>query len=103
MGDGAFYSELAVDPTTTGTLYGIGNTVAKSTDDGRTWTGIGKDLPSPIALLVVPTTPTTIYIGTADGIFKSPDAGASWQASAIAGRTGFIAFNPQDLSMVYTG
>ncbi|MEN3334800.1 MAG: hypothetical protein V7641_4165 [Blastocatellia bacterium] len=102
----AFYQPLVVDPKTSGTLYGGFPGVAKSTDDGLTWTEISDGLPTPLLLqnlLAVPTTPTTLYVGTTYGLFKSADGGSHWQESGIAGDVAFVAFNPQDLSAVYTG
>jgi photosystem II stability/assembly factor-like uncharacterized protein len=102
----AFFAPLVVDPKTPGTLYGVGLGVAKSTDDGRTWVDNKNGLPEHPGirgLFVVPTTPTTLYAGTRDGIFKSTDAGVNWEASDITGDIAFIAFDALQTSTVYTG
>jgi uncharacterized protein (TIGR03437 family) len=55
----------------------------KSTDSGTTWAPMD-DLPFalPQALVVDPTTPTTLYEATGDlGLFKSVDSGATWSAA----------------------
>ena len=35
------------------------------------------------AMAIDPTTPTTLYAGTADGVFKSIDSGASWKEAFV--------------------
>ena len=55
----------------------------KSRDGGATWAPLD-DLPFalPQALLVDPSTPTTLYVATADlGVFKSVDGAATWTRS----------------------
>ena len=102
----ALYAPLVVDPKTPATLYGGGIGVAKSTDDGRTWVDNRNGLPEHLGLrnlYVVPTTPTTLYASTRDGIFRSTDAGANWQASNIAGDIAFVGFDVLNTSMIYTG
>lgn len=106
MSDHSGYGPLAVDPNAPGLLYGIGLSVGKSSDDGRTWTASNSGLPSNLALrssAVVPTNPTTLYLGSAAGIFKSPDAGSSWQQTSLRGDIAFVAFNPLDTATVYAG
>jgi photosystem II stability/assembly factor-like uncharacterized protein len=106
MNNSAFYAPLVVDPKTNGTLYGLAQGVAKSTDDGQTWVDINNGLPdklNPYIIAALPTTPTTLYIASELGVFKSVDAGASWQPSPLAGPVSFLAFNPQDTSTVYGG
>lgn len=108
MSDHTGYSPCAVDPNSSGILYGYGYGVGigKSTDDGRTWTKISNGLPPQFNLnnfVAVPTTPTTLYLGTEDGIFKSADGGNNWQEVGIAGDVAFLAFEPRDASTVYTG
>jgi hypothetical protein len=87
---------IAVDPTNPQVVY-IGtffNGVSKSTDGGQTWTEINNGLglqpnnilspPSyatgPVVnhILVDPSTPSTVYIGTNLGAYKSTDGGATW-------------------------
>ncbi len=42
------------------------------------WTSIGPDRTYINALAMDPGTPTTLYVGTADGVFKSTDGGRIW-------------------------
>ena len=108
MSDHTGYSPLAVDPNSSGILYGYGNGVGvgKSTDDGRTWTKISNGLPPQFYMydfVAVPTTPTTLYLSTEDGIFKSADGGNNWQEVGVAGIINFLASDPHDTSTVYAG
>lgn len=61
----------------------------KSTDAGGTWhaanSGIGKTVIT--GFVIDRTTPTTLYVGTWNGVFKSTDAGTTWTHS---GRAGFL-------------
>jgi len=106
MNDSASHRPVVVDPKTPGTMYGIGDGVGKSTDDGRSWTDISNGLPKQARLsnlYAVPTTPTTLYASTFDGIFISTDAGANWRASSIAGDIAFVGFEALNTSTIYTG
>lgn len=75
---------LAVSASPDGTiLYAyIDNGLAKSIDQGKTWTGLNWTVPSgdyPWGIAPSPTTSGPLYVGTAQGfIFKTTDQGASW-------------------------
>lgn len=88
------FSSLAMDPSTTTTLYagltfsflggGGANRVFKSTDGGGSWfaasSGISSQGGVP-ALVVNPANSSEVYAGTSDaGIFKTVDGGVSWSA-----------------------
>ena len=84
---------LAVDPTNLEVLYAgtFGGGVYKSTDGGKRWSAAGSGLPAMVtlqglpatpvaALLISPSNPATVYVGTfGSGVFKSTDGGATWQ------------------------
>jgi len=97
-------NSIVVDPTNPATVYAtaireflnsvypIAGTILKSTDGGAHWAtitnGIGPSTmvdpggtPGTIIgnLAIDPHTPTTLYVGTMEGVYKSTDAGASWQ------------------------
>ncbi|MFN8395080.1 MAG: hypothetical protein U0176_10565 [Bacteroidia bacterium] len=85
-------NSLAFHPTDPATLYaGAANGgLWKSTNDGATWTNLSNNLPwlGVSSIVVQPSNPNTIYIGTGDrdggngigmGVFKSLDAGAHWE------------------------
>ena len=105
------------DPVTTSTMYlAAGAGVFKSTDSGNTWTALNNFSGNPVqgppnvrALAIDPTTPTTIYAGTASspGLFKTTNGGASWapmnsgMANAFSVNT--IVIDPFDAQTVYAG
>jgi hypothetical protein len=79
-------SAVAVDPQS-GTIYAGASSfvgaVLRSSDSGTTWAsssvGLGLQVEGINALVVDPTSPTTIYAGTtAAGVFRSVDGGSSW-------------------------
>ena len=84
---------LAVDPRTPTTIYAAGGSreslrypsfaprgVFQSTNGARTWRAINMGLPSLDihALVINPLTPSTLYVGTDIGIFKTVDSGGNW-------------------------
>jgi len=78
---------VAFDPVLPRTLYAVaGNTgVHRSTDGGRTWSRINAGLPKErgsgvLAATVAPhpLRPGTLFAGTGEGLFRSPDRGAHW-------------------------
>jgi photosystem II stability/assembly factor-like uncharacterized protein len=83
--DEAFYA-IAVDPANPSTLYGNSYRLLRSTDGGATWTGPDPDDPAsadglpqnPGLPVFDPNAPTTAYVATARGIYKSTDGGRNW-------------------------
>jgi len=122
---------LAIDPITPGTLYALGEGypgglggVFKSTDGGGTWEAptLTKAYVSALAmtnayvstLAIDPLTPSTLYAGTVAGagltprtlIFKSTDAGATWNATGLADASNNVlalAIDPFAPSTLYAG
>jgi photosystem II stability/assembly factor-like uncharacterized protein len=87
--DAFFYYQLAMDPSSTpSTLYAAGSVglkppqakLVKSTDRGATWTAIEQDLPGTgvWSVGIDPAAPSTLYVGTDSGVYKSTDGGGSW-------------------------
>jgi len=76
-------------PWTTGNSYGAaGSGLYKSVDGGTTWHELTKGLPSGkslgrVGIAVAPSDPSRMYAlvqsDTAGGVYRSDDAGASWQ------------------------
>ena len=113
---------LAVDPANTNVVYAGSDRVSKSTDGGHSWKTVFPPHPTPdgddvSALAIAPTRAEPIYaiVGDfgpssstpADGrttIYKSTDAGATWQATtAVHGDVTptAIAVDPRDPATVY--
>ena len=63
-------------------------------------------MPSVRALAIDPQTPSTLYAGTGNGVFRSTDGGASWTA-VNSGLTSLaidtLAIDPQNPSTVFAG
>ena len=70
---------LAVDPAATATVYAgteEGGGVFRSTNSGATWTAVNKGLPRTTVseLVISPTVPSTVYVGTTTaGVWQSSD------------------------------
>lgn len=112
-------SALAVNPTNPNLVYaGTSRGVARSADGGSTWTtavsasavnaGLAPAIAvgSVLSLAIDPVEPTNVYAGTAEGVFKSLDAGTSWVVSSlgldlVARRT--IAIDPVTPAILYVG
>jgi photosystem II stability/assembly factor-like uncharacterized protein len=105
-------------PNTPNLFYiGVNNGgVWKTTDAGRTWIPIfdGQPTGSIGALAVAPSNPDIIYVGsgeglrrpdlsTGDGIYKSTDAGKTWQHLGLRDGQQItnILIDPQDLNRVF--
>ncbi len=98
---------VAVDPSNPDVLYaGVGSLgVFKSTDRGAAWELLDLNLPPTLpipfeidALLVDPSDPATVYAGTSSGtggLYKSRDAGASWELDENFFRVAKLAADPR--------
>ena len=75
--------DVAIDPTTPGTVYAGGFLgLAKSTDGGRNWSAATTGLPGAVTNVAIdPRSPNILYAGTVDGVFKSTNGGESWSAA----------------------
>jgi hypothetical protein len=96
LGVGA--ADLAVDPSDSSTLYASGTGVSRSMNAGASWETFERGLTDMLSVLIGDThtdalaaaavQPTTVYVGTRLGVFKSADAGETW------GRTGLAQHSP---------
>lgn len=107
VSDSTGASDIAIDPANPDVIYaGMWRTerkpwtiisganeggVYKSTDGGETWSELGNGLPEgltgKISVSVAPATPNRVYAlieapGTQAGLYRSDDAGASWQQTS---------------------
>ena len=114
---------LAVDPANTNIVYAGSDRVSKSTDGGRSWKTVFPPHPTRYpaenvsALAIAPTRPEAIYAITGEfanpsatphngrfSIYKSTDAGATWQATtAVRGSVTVtaLAVDPRHPTTVY--
>lgn len=110
---------LAVDPIAPTKIYaGTSRGAARSTDGGATWSpaisasGTSSNLAPAIAvgsvrsLVIDPVSPIKIYAGTAQGVFKSSDAGLSWSLSSTGLNVSSalkLAIDPVTTATIYAG
>ena len=102
---------VAIDPTTTTTLYlGTKAGVFKSADSGANWTAASSGLAAGAkdvkALAIDPDTPTTLYAATKDGVYKSTDSGGTWTKTSMGITmldTKSLAIDPTDSQVIYVG
>jgi len=102
-------SEIAIDLTTTTTLYGSRGganlpNVVKSIDAGRTWFASNTGIPPGrfLRIAVDPTNASTLYGGGDWGVFKSADAGSTWSlVSQGVHWVTALAIDPTDSRRVY--
>ncbi len=87
---------LAFDPKTPTTIYGsrssygaVERGILKSTDGGRTWRSVNRDIVA-YRLVIDPQTPKTLFAATAHGIFKSTDGGNTWRAANTGVMMGMV-------------
>ena len=97
---------LAVDPRDPGTLYVSSwkNGVFRTSDGGRSWSALGATLGTPIA--IDPQAPSTLYLGTTDGIAKTVDGGKTLRpadSGIVASEVLSTATDPRDEKVVYAG
>jgi photosystem II stability/assembly factor-like uncharacterized protein len=107
---------LVADPNRPGTLYaGTSGGVYKSVDGAANWKAVNAGLSiDPVggalshgvnAIVLHPTQPDTLYIGTTRGFFASRDGGAHWTQNQTIphGGVAAVAVNPVNPSVVYAG
>lgn len=94
--------------TWTRELHGEGGGVFRSTDAGVHWTSAGLDGHAVRALEQAPSDPRELVAGALDGVFVSPDAGASWHRAspvddAELHNVDSVAVDPRDPGVIYAG
>jgi len=104
---GGAITALAIDPTTSSTLYAGGAGVYKSTDGGEHWTATDLTNTGVGALAIDPTTSSTLYAGIiGGGVYKSTDGGQHWTAMNLGLTNAFVyalAIDPTTSSTLYAG
>lgn len=107
---------VAVNPKNPNVIYvgawsveNKGGDVYKSTDRGKTWSVLpGMHGKSIRALALAPSDPNVIAVGALDGVYRSLDAGATWQRitpSSQAELKNFesVTFDPTNVNAIYAG
>ena len=82
-GSGGGLYVLAADPVTPGTVYARAGffDLVRSTDGGRTWIWSGSGLQGslPLAVVIDPVHPSTLYLTGSSGLFRSDDGARHWR------------------------
>lgn len=118
LGPGFDYvlDNIKIDPNDSNTIYvaawsadGNNGDVFKSTDRGKTWNGLpGIHGKSVRALAIAPSDSNILVAGAIDGVYRSSDAGQTWEKISSADNaslTNFysIAIDPRNPQVIYAG
>lgn len=86
LGGPVDFHQMDVSKADPRVIYGVYGDIQRSADGGRTWTKVG---PPPEGLIKLATSSkdaNTLYAATQKGLFKSTDAGRTWQTAYIVSR-----------------
>jgi photosystem II stability/assembly factor-like uncharacterized protein len=103
------FEAMAIDPVSPNTLYAAAYPfkLFKTTDGGGHWPEIRT--PSDVGALFIDGHSATVYAGTIFGLYKSTNAGASWNFAGLSNQSGSnpyvlaIAPDPSDPNTLYVG
>jgi Calx-beta domain-containing protein/carboxypeptidase family protein/beta-propeller repeat-containing protein len=107
-----FTTALAVDPTNASVVYVgfITGGFYKSSNAGETFTPVNIPLSVGAAFSIAfdPVTPSTMYVGSSVGLFKSTDSGSTWTPQnnfglSTAPNVRALAIDPNSTSTIYAG
>ena len=99
---------VAADPTNAAVIYAGGVQASdqaalfKSVDEGQKWIALGQGVVSGVVrkIAVHPKAPLCLFVGTADGLFRSADAGQTWE-KVMAGEVREVLFDPDLATDLY--
>ncbi len=80
---GNFYliDAVAVHPENPLVIYAARYSISKSVDGGVSWELLDWNVPGSIKSIVIdPNNPSTLFIGTSDGVYMSEDDGSTWSS-----------------------
>ncbi len=94
---------FAFDPRNTDVVYLASFRLFKTLDGAQLWNTSDKGLPGPPRSVAVDLrNPDVIHAGTAEGLFVSPNAGATWSLEALSGHSiGQVVQNPATPAIFY--
>jgi len=91
---------VAVNDGSTTRLIGVDvNGLSASIDGGRTWSNLGGPPGRPVTSLVATPDGRAVYLGSGDGVFRSEDGGANWEATGYPGQAFALATTPDGKSV----
>jgi photosystem II stability/assembly factor-like uncharacterized protein len=112
----AVITAIVVDPRDGNVLFAsswtrdsaAGGGVFRSADGGRTWSGAGLAGQAVRALATAPSDPNVLVAGTLDGVYRSLDAGKSWERISPEHHEELrnldsLAIDPRDPQTIYAG
>lgn len=80
------FHQMDVSKADPNVIYGVFGDIQRSADGGRTWRKIGPPPEGLIRLAASRRDADTLFAATQKGLFKSTDAGRSWQIAYIVSR-----------------
>jgi photosystem II stability/assembly factor-like uncharacterized protein len=105
-----YFSLLVADPKDYNRVYKPGFVLGSSKDGGKTFSTLGAGINGSVhsdmhALWIDPVQPSTLYLGTDGGVYKSLDYGSSWSflRSLPVGQFYHVTFDMQRPYNVYGG
>jgi len=76
---GGYVMQLAVHPANGDIFAGLGGGVFRSTDNGKSWAAVNKDLINrEVRAFAMKKSNGEVFAGTAGGVFRVPNSGGSW-------------------------
>ena len=98
-GEENFIGQYGCKPYRSDQYPGAG--VFKSTDGGVTWVQAGEFFSESIARIAIhPFGTDTLFVASVDGVFRSDDAGGSWEL-ALSGIATDVHYDPESPSIIY--
>ena len=81
VGDFYLVDAVAVHPENPLVIYSARYRISKSVDGGASWEELDWDVPAQIKSIVIDQgQPSTLFIGTTDGVYMSEDDGSTWSS-----------------------